>query len=112
MTETTVKRAAAPAAKPAKAERKKPVRTAPVQKDYPNKLAWLKALTEHEEAETLKVNAAKVERLDKRIAAKRSAAAELTAEIDKLVAERVALKPFDEGDSTDVEMPEVEQPQG
>ena len=44
---------------PAK-ERKKPVRTAPVQKDYPNKLAWLKAMTEHEERETKAANKAKV----------------------------------------------------
>ena len=32
-----------------KKERKKPVRTAPAQKDYPSKLAWLQAMTEHEQ---------------------------------------------------------------
>jgi hypothetical protein len=92
MTETTVKKAA-PAAKPAKAERKKPVRTAPVQKDYPNKLAWLKAMTEHEERETAATNKAKVERLDKRIAAAQATADEATAKVTALKAERAALVP-------------------
>jgi hypothetical protein len=84
--------------KPASRERKKPVRTAPVQKDYPNKLAWLKALTEHEEAETEKANAAKVARLDKRIASAKVARDEAAAKVTALEAERAALVPAeDEG---------------
>lgn len=73
--------------------RKAPVRKAPVQKDYPNKLEWLRAMTEYEEAETAKVNEAKVARLDKRIAAKREQHAALGAELDKLQAERAKLVP-------------------
>ena len=82
----TAKKSTAP-----NAERKKPVRSAPVQKDYPNKLAWLKALTEHEEAETAKVNAAKVARLDKRIASAKVTRDEATAKVTALAAERAAL---------------------
>jgi uncharacterized protein involved in exopolysaccharide biosynthesis len=85
---------------PAK-ERKKPVRTAPVQKDYPNKLAWLKAMTEHEERETKAANKAKVERLDKRIAAAQATADEATNKVAALKAERSALVPAED-----------EQPQG
>ena len=96
MTDTTVKAPAKPAAKPAKAERKKPVRTAPVQKDYPNKLAWLKAMTEHEERETAATNKAKVERLDKRIASAKAVVTEATAKVAALEAERAALVPAEE----------------
>lgn len=74
-------------------ERKKPERKAPVQKDYPNKLAWLKAMTEYEEAQTTASNAAKVERLDKRIAAKEQLRNDLDAEITKLKDERAKLVP-------------------
>ena len=93
-----------------KTERKKPVRTAPAQKDYPNKLAWLKAMTEHEEAEATKANAAKVARLDKRITSKWATIAKLDAELNKLVAERVALQPYAE--ETEPAEPEADQPQG
>ena len=88
-----------------KAERKKPVRTAPVQKDYPTKLDWLKAMTEHEEAEATKATAAKVARLDKRLAAARSAVANATAKVIELETERAKLVPV-EGEPTDVGMPE------
>jgi hypothetical protein len=80
-----------------KAERKKPVRTAPAQKDYPNKLAWLKAMTEHEEAAAKEATAARVTRLDKRIASKKATIATLTAELAKLEDERAALVGNDEG---------------
>lgn len=80
----------------AKAERKKPVRTAPVQKDYPNKLAWLKAMTEHEEHEAAVTAKAKVERLDKRIASKQATIDTLVAELDKLRAERAVLVPAED----------------
>lgn len=93
-----------------KTERKKPVRTAPAQKDYPTKLAWLKAMTEHEEAEATKANAAKVTRLDKRITSKWATIAKLDAELNKLVAERVALQPYAE--ETEPAEPEADQPQG
>ena len=93
-----------------KTERKKPVRTAPAQKDYPNKLAWLKAMTEHEEAEATKANAAKVARLDKRITSKWATIAKLDAELNRLVAERVALQPYAE--ETEPAEPEADQPQG
>ena len=93
-----------------KTERKKPVRTAPAQKDYPNKLAWLKAMTEHEEAEATKATAAKVARLDKRITSKWATIAKLDAELNKLVAERVALQPYAE--ETEPAEPEAAQPQG
>ena len=94
-----------------KPERKKPVRTAPVQKDYPNKLAWLKAMTEHEERETAATNVAKVARLDKRIAAAQATADEATAKVAVLKAERAALVPVEE-EPADAGMSEVEQPQG
>lgn len=93
-----------------KTERKKPVRTAPAQKDYPTKLAWLKAMTEHEEAEATKATTAKVARLDKRITAKQDSIVTLTAELNKLVAERVALQPYAE--ETEPAEPEADQPQG
>jgi hypothetical protein len=79
-----------------KAERKKPVRKAPVQKDYSSKLEWLKAMTEYELAQSEVSNKAKVERLRKRITAKRAAAEKLTAEADKLEAEHDALVPEEE----------------
>ena len=79
-----------PAAKP---ERKKPVRKAPVQKDYPNKLAWLKAMTTYEESLTTATNTAKVIRLNKRIKAKKATIATLTTELSKLEAERALLVP-------------------
>lgn len=82
-------------AKPKAKERKKPERKAPVQKDYPNKLAWLKAMTEYEEAQTAASNGAKVERLDKRIAAKEQLRNDLDIEIAKLKAERAQLVPAD-----------------
>jgi hypothetical protein len=84
-------------AKPAKAERKKPVRQAPVQKDFPNKLAWLKAMTEYEEAATAAANKGKVERLDKRIASKKEAIATLQSELTKLETERAGLVPSTDG---------------
>ena len=77
----------------AKAERKKPVRSAPVQKDYPNKLAWLKAMTEYEEKQTAEANTAKVARLDKRIASAQATVDEATAKVTALKAERAALVP-------------------
>lgn len=76
-----------------KAERKKPVRTSPVQKDYPNKLAWLKAMTAYEENETAVTNAAKVTRLNKRIKAKKATIATLNTELSKLEVERDVLVP-------------------
>ncbi|HQZ84093.1 MAG TPA: hypothetical protein PLB21_00505 [Actinomycetota bacterium] len=105
-----------------KTERKKPVRTAPAQKDYPTKLAWLKAMTEHEEAEATKATAAKVARLDKRLASARSAVANATVKVIELEAERAKLVPVEE-EPTDVGMskgepelvpdePEADQPQG
>lgn len=91
-----VKDKPAAAAKTQAKERKKPERKAPVQKDYPNKLAWLKAMTEYEEAQTAASNGAKVERLDKRIAAKEQLRNDLDIEIAKLKAERAQLVPDDE----------------
>ncbi len=88
-----------------KTERKKPVRTAPAQKDYPTKLAWLKAMTEHEEAEATKANAAKVARLEKRLASKRALLDTLKREVDAIVAEIAELGGFD----TEAE---AAQPQG
>ena len=79
-------------------KRKKPVRKAPVQKDYPNKLAWLKAMTEFEEAESAKVNEAKVTRIDKRIKSAQAQVDELTAKVEALKAERAKLVPADETD--------------
>ena len=88
-------------------KRKKPVRKAPVQKDYPNKLAWLKAMTEFEEAESAKINEAKVTRIDKRIKSAQAQVDELTAKVEALKAERAALVPAEE-ESTDVDMSEGE----
>ena len=94
-----------------KTERKKPVRTAPAQKDYPTKLAWLKAMTEHEEAEAAKANAAKVARLEKRLAAKREAYDKLGREINELVADIDELGGFDP-EADEAAEPEADQPQG
>lgn len=85
-----------------KAERKKPVRKAPVQKDYPSKLDWLRAMTEYEEAQAATSNKAKVERLDKRIASVRAQRDELQAKLDTLVAERTSLKSYVEDKPADV----------
>lgn len=79
-----------------KAERKKPVRKAPVQKDYPNKLAWLKAMTEFEEKQANAETTAKVARLDKRIKSAQATADEATAKVAALKAERNALVPAEE----------------
>jgi hypothetical protein len=92
----------------AKAERKKPVRQAPVQKDYPNKLAWLKAMTEFEEAATAATNKAKVERIDKRIAAKKEQITTLQSELTKLETERAGLVPSTDGGTESA--PEGDQP--
>lgn len=81
-----------------KATRKKPERKAPVQKDFPNKLAWLKAMTEFEEAATAATNKAKVERIDKRIASKKEAIATLQSELKQLETERAGLVPAEQGE--------------
>lgn len=86
-----------PSTTAAKAERKKPVRQAPVQKDFPNKLAWLKAMTEYEEAATAATNKAKVERIDKRIASKKEQIATLQSELKTLETERAGLVPSIDG---------------
>ena len=85
----------AAAAKPEAKERKKPVRKAPVQKDYPNKLAWLKAMTEYEEKQTEEANAAKVARLDKRIATITSLIEGYEVQLKELKSERSVLVPAD-----------------
>lgn len=92
----------------AKAERKKPVRQAPVQKDFPNKLAWLKAMTEFEEAAAAATNKAKADRLDKRIKAKREQIAALQSELTKLETERAGLVPSTDGGTESA--PEGDQP--
>lgn len=79
-----------------KKERKKPVRQAPVQKDFSTKLEWLKAMTEFEEKQTAATNKAKVERLDKRIKSAQAVAAEASAKVEALKAERAALVPAEE----------------
>ncbi len=84
-----------------KAERKKPVRKAPVQKDYSTKLEWLKAMTEYEEKQTETTNVAKVARLDKRIAATQASINELVVKVTKLKEERNALAPFSEEQDED-----------
>lgn len=81
-----------------KAARKKPERKAPVQKDFPNKLAWLKAMTEFEEAATATANKAKVERIDARIKSKKDAIATLQSELTRLELERAALVPAEQGE--------------
>lgn len=93
-----------------KAERKKPVRKAPVQKDYPSKLDWLRAMTEYEEAQAATSNKAKVERLDKRIASAQAQVDELTAKLNALKAERASLVTFVEDGGADAGTTEDEQP--
>jgi hypothetical protein len=80
-----------------KAARKKPERKAPVQKDYPNKLAWLKAMTEYEEAATAATNKAKVERIDARIRSKKDQISTLQSELKQLETERADLVPSTDG---------------
>ena len=91
----------AAAAKPEAKERKKPVRKAPVQKDYPNKLAWLKAMTEYEEEQSAASNEAKVVRLDKRIASIKAQTYELATKLELLQKERAELVPADAGMTED-----------
>lgn len=79
-----------------KAERKKPVRKAPARKDYSTKLEWLGAMTEYELAQSETQAAAKVTRLDKRIAAKQALVTKTQADIATLEAERDALVPSEE----------------
>lgn len=74
-----------------KAERKKPVRKAPMQKDYSTKLEWLKAMTDYETALVQSSEVSKIARLDKRIDSVKAAIVELETKRDKLVAERAAL---------------------
>ena len=73
--------------------RKKPVRKSPALKDYPNRLAWLKAMTEYELSLSAVENLTKVARIDLRIAAKRKAIDVLTKEIGVLQCERNVLDP-------------------
>lgn len=101
------KKASTTEAKP----RKKPVRKAPKLSDYPTRLAWLKAMTEYEEAQAKAETDAKVKRLDKRIASVQSQLEVAQAKLDRLKAERSELTdgPLEvelaEGDEPD-------QPQG
>jgi len=85
---TVAKEKAAP-----KAERKKPVRKAPVQKDYSSKLEWLAALVEYETKQNEVSSAAKVKTIDKRIAAKQALVEKTNTEIAELKAKRAALVP-------------------
>jgi hypothetical protein len=71
-----------------KTERKKPVRKAPVQKDYSSKLEWLKAMTEYEEKQAEVSTSTKLARLDKRIAAAKVARDEAVAKLTALITER------------------------
>lgn len=82
----------------AKAERKKPVRKAPVQKDFPNKLAWLKAMTEFEEKQASADTAARIARLDKRIASAKKVRDEAVTKLTALITERDQLAgiPYEE----------------
>ena len=91
----TPKASTTPAPKP---ERKKPVRKSPAQKDYPNKLAWLKAMTVYEEVQTQTTNVAKVSRLNKRIKAKKATIATLTKELTQLEVERDTFVPVKDED--------------
>ena len=108
MAETQPK--AAPAAKPAKkAERKKPVRKAPVQKDYSSKLEWLAALVEYETKQNEVSSAAKVKTIDKRIAAKQALVEKTNTEIAELKAKRAALVPSEETAETEGPEPEDDE---
>ena len=93
---TAAKKDAAP-----KAARKKPVRTAPVQKDFGTKLEWLAALVEHETKQSEVASAAKVKTLDKRIASKRAQIEKLETELAKLLASKEELAPSEETDEVD-----------
>ena len=84
--------------------RKKPVRKAPVQKDYPTKLAWLQAMTEYETKQAEAETTAKVTRLDKRIATVQARVEVLTAQLHRLRHERNVLT----GGEVEVELPEAE----
>lgn len=64
--------------------RKKPVRKAPVQKDYPTKLDWLRAMTEYEEKQAEAEAAAKIARLEKRLASKQAQFDKLQREVNAL----------------------------
>ena len=74
-----------------KKERKKPVRTAPKQSDFPSKTAYFEAMLEHERKQQAEASRAKAARLDKRIGSVKGQIADLTAKYEKLVAEREAL---------------------
>lgn len=76
-----------------KKERKAPVRKAPAAKDFPSRIAWLEAMMAYEKAEAEKTNAAKLVRLDKRIASAEAARDEAAAKVDALKAERNRLMP-------------------
>ena len=67
--------------------RKKPVRKAPVQKDYPTKLDWLRAMTEYEEKQAEAATKAKVARLEKRLASKQAQFDKLQREVNALIDE-------------------------
>lgn len=67
--------------------RKKPVRKAPVQKDYPTKLDWLRAMTEYETKQAEATTAAKVARLEKRLASKQTQLDKLQREVNRLIDE-------------------------
>lgn len=84
--------------------RKKPVRKAPVQKDYPTKLDWLRAMTEYETKQAEAEAEAKVARLDKRIVAKQAVLAKAQADIERLKEARRQIM----GETVEVEMPEDE----
>ena len=84
--------------------RKKPVRKAPKQSDYPTRLAWLAAMVEYEEAQAKATTDAKVVRLDKRIATREGEIARLTRELHDLRHERNVLT----GGEIEVELPEAE----
>lgn len=84
--------------------RKKPVRKAPVQKDYPTKLDWLRAMTEYEVKQAEAEAEAKVARLDKRIIAKQAVLAKAQADIERLKEARRQIM----GETVEVEMPEDE----
>jgi hypothetical protein len=94
---------ATPEASPAKkAERKKPVRKSPVLKDYPNRLAWLKAMTAYEETLAVVTDKAKVARLDKRIKVKKAAIDKVSKELAELEKQRAALVPVKAEDDSPV----------
>ena len=93
-----------------KAPRKKPVRKSPALKDYPNRLAWLKAMTDYEESQSEVGTQAKIVRLDKRIAAKAKAIADLQAEVAALETERHLLVPVGLAQAEPDEQAQADQP--